>query len=47
MAKKIIGGNKIESSSRYKSTSIGNSRNTRPKNKHQKKSFKRYRGQGK
>lgn len=27
-------------------TSIGRSRNTRPKNKHKKKNFKSYRGQG-
>lgn len=28
-------------------TSIGKSRNTRPKNKHKKKNYKKYRGQGK
>jgi|DEB0MinimDraft_12_1074336.scaffolds.fasta_scaffold433816_1 hypothetical protein len=30
-----------------KRTSIGNSLLTRPKNKHKKRSFKKYRGQGK
>ena len=29
-----------------KRTSIGKSRNTKPKNKHKKKSWKKYRGQG-
>jgi len=29
-----------------KRTSIGKSKNSRPKNKHKKKSWKRYRGQG-
>ena len=29
-----------------KRTSIGKSKNTRPKNKHKKKSWKKYRGQG-
>jgi hypothetical protein len=33
--------NKVE-----KRTSIGKSKNTRPKNKHKKKSWKKYRGQG-
>jgi len=30
-----------------KRTSIGKSKNTRPKNKYKKKSWKKYRGQGK
>jgi hypothetical protein len=30
-----------------KRTSIGNSVRTRPKNKHKRRSFKKYRGQGK
>ena len=29
-----------------KRTSIGKSKNTRPKNKHKKKNWKKYRGQG-
>ena len=33
--------NKVE-----KRTSIGKSKNTRPKNKHKKKNWKKYRGQG-
>ena len=31
---------------RPKRTSIGKSKNSRPKNKHKKKSWKKYRGQG-
>lgn len=32
--------------SKKKRTSIGRSRNSRPKNKHKKRGFKKYKGQG-
>ena len=38
---------KIKYNTTPKRTSIGKSKNTRPKNKHKKKNKKRYRGQGK
>lgn len=47
MARKIKEKNKFEINPRKRITSIGKSRNTRPKNKHKKRSFKKYRGQGK
>lgn len=45
MAKIGTSGKKIISVP--KKTSIGKSSNSRPKNKHKRRSFKRYRGQGK
>lgn len=46
MAKKADNVNAPDPSKRHRRTSIGNSANTRPTNKHKKKSFKRSRGQG-
>tara|TARA_Y100000114_G_scaffold40214_1_gene35768 strand:+ start:600 stop:746 length:147 start_codon:yes stop_codon:yes gene_type:complete len=45
MAKKIQNLNRTTMQSHVR-TSIGSSINTRPKNKHKKRSFKVYRGQG-
>ena len=43
----IFGINQRKLKSKPKRTSIGNSRRSRPKNKHIKVSWKKYRGQGK
>tara|TARA_R100001230_G_C5624645_1_gene133465 strand:+ start:432 stop:581 length:150 start_codon:yes stop_codon:yes gene_type:complete len=45
-AKIIIRSVKDLSRSKSKRTSIGNSPNSRPTNKHKKKNWKKYRGQG-
>ncbi|WP_161781634.1 hypothetical protein [Desulfohalovibrio reitneri] len=47
MAKKSVTAKNSNETQKYKITSIGCSRNTRPKNKHSKRHHKRYRGQGK
>lgn len=44
---KSKGSEKMEINPPHRTTSIGNSVNTRPKNKHARRSFKKYRGQGK
>ncbi len=48
MAKKSAFGiiNQKKLKSKPKRTSIGKSKNSRPKNKHKKQNWKRYRGQG-
>ncbi len=45
MAKITVGGG-IKGESKPKKTSDGNSKNTRPSSKDQKRNFKAYRGQG-
>jgi hypothetical protein len=45
--KKDIGTNKKVELNKHQQTSIGHSNNTNPKNKHKKKNWKKYRGQGK
>ena len=48
MAKRSAYGiSQKKSKAKPKRTSIGKSKNSRPKNKHTKKSWKKYRGQGK
>jgi hypothetical protein len=39
-------GKKIVNNPTHRKTSIGRSVNTHPKNKHKRKNFKKYRGQG-
>lgn len=39
-------GTKRSSQSKFKRTSIGRSKNTRPRNKQKRMSWKKYRGQG-
>ena len=47
MAKRSVYGiSQKKLKSKPKRTSIGRSKNTRPKNKHKKKCWKKYRGQG-
>ena len=47
MARKVVGAiNKFKSFFK-KVTSIGNSVRTRPKNKHKRRNYKKYKGQGK
>ncbi len=43
---KIKGTTKNQINSRHLATSIGRSNNTKPKNKHKRRSWKKYRGQG-
>ena len=47
MARAIIGAGKGLKSFFKKITSIGKSNKTRPKNKHKRRNFKKYKGQGK
>tara|TARA_Y100001938_G_C7770687_1_gene273084 strand:+ start:152 stop:295 length:144 start_codon:yes stop_codon:yes gene_type:complete len=47
MARKAIGAIKKFKSFFKKVTSIGNSVRTRPKNKHKRRNYKKYKGQGK
>lgn len=47
MAKSAFGILRQWKPSKPKRTSIGKSKNSRPLNKHKKKSWKKYRGQGK
>lgn len=47
MAKIVVGAGGGARATRKKVTSIGKSVRSRPKSKHQKRSFKKYRGQGK
>lgn len=46
-AKKTMGSGKPAHIQQHMRTSIGDSFNSRPKNKHKRRSFKAYRGQGK
>ena len=47
MARKVVGAIKKFKSFFKKVTSIGDSVRSRPKNKHKRRNFKKYRGQGK
>ena len=47
MAKAIVGAGKRLRSFFKKITSIGKSNRTRPKNKHKRRYYKKYKGQGK
>ena len=47
MARAVIGAGKSLRSFFKKITSIGKSIRSRPKNKHKRRNFKKYRGQGK
>ena len=47
MARAVVGAGKRLRSFFKKITSIGKSIRSRPKNKHKRKNFKKYRGQGK
>jgi len=45
--KKVNTENSWKTGSKHMRTSIGRSKNTRPKNKHKRRNWKKYRGQGK
>jgi hypothetical protein len=47
MARKVVGAIKKFKSFFKKVTAIGNSVRTRPKNKHKRRNYKKYKGQGK
>lgn len=46
MARKVVERPKLGNGKKKRKTSIGKSKNTAPKNKHKKRSFKKYRKQG-
>ncbi len=47
MAKKFAQTERLTMNPPHRATSVGNSPNSRPKNKHKRRDHKKYRGQGK